>query len=202
MDEPTRILVERARDGDLSAAGGLFERYRTRLRRALGRMVAPAATTLSLDTEDVLQDATLAALHGIGRFEYRGEGSFLAWLLQTAKRELLHRVRAAHAQKRRGNRVSWSVAGEPQSPDASPSQLAIRGELEVRVQAAIERLPERERSALLLARYLDASTAEMQAELGLPTPGAARALLSRAQARLMRLLDDEPPPQRARERRE
>lgn len=192
MNEPTKILVERAQDGDTSAAGGLFERYRKRLRRALSRMVAPAAATLSMDTEDVLQDAILSALRGIQRFEYRGDGSFLAWLLQTAKHELMHRLRAARAQKRSGNRVTWSVAGEPPSPDASPSQLAMRDELEVRVQACIEKLPERERSALLLARYLEASAFEMQEELGLPTPGAARALLSRAQARLMRMLDDDP----------
>ena len=188
-NEPTRILVQRAKGGDGSAAGGLFERYRSRLRRALGRMVPRGHQGVPFDSEDVTQDAILQALRGIERFEYRGDGSFLAWLLQTARHELLHRLRAGRAQKRRGQHVSWSVAGDRASPEASPSQMAIGDELEQRVQACLERLPERERSAMLLTRYLDASAAEMQEELDLPTPGAARALLSRAQARLMRLLD-------------
>lgn len=190
MDESTKVLVARAQATDAAAAGALFERYRQRLRRALSRMVAPAAATLAVDTEDVMQDAILAALRGIGRFEYRGEGSFLAWLLQTARHELLHRQRAANAGKRAGKHTTWSQVGEPRSPDASPSQFAIHDELELKVQACLERLPERERTALLLARYLDAPATEIQHELSLPTPGAARALLSRAQARLARLLDE------------
>ena len=189
MHELTKVLVARAQAADAAAADSLFDRYRQRLRRALHRMVAPSAAALSIDTEDVMQDAILAALRGIGRFEYRGEGSFLAWLLQTAKHELLHRQRAANATKRAGRHTTWSQAGEPRSPDASPSEVAIHDELEAQVQACLERLPERERSVLLLARYLEAPTTEIQSELSLPTQGAARALLSRAQARLARLLD-------------
>lgn len=190
MDEPTKVLVARAQAADAAAAGSLFDRYRQRLRRALRRMVAPSAAALAIDTEDVMQDAILAALRGIDRFEYRGEGSFLAWLLQTARHELLHRRRAAHTKKRAGTHTTWSQVGEPRSPDATPSQVAMHDELEARVQACIERLPERERTVLLLARYLEAPTTEIQDELSLPTPGAARALLSRAQARLARMLDE------------
>ena len=139
MEEPTRILIARAQRRDGDAANTLFERYRRRLRRGLSRMVGPSLTVLSIDTEDLLQDAMLAALRGIDRFEYRGEGSFLAWLLQTARHELLHRARAANAKKRSGNHLTWSNAGEPRGDDASPSEIAIGNEVEAQIQRCIHR---------------------------------------------------------------
>lgn len=194
MDEPTQVLIERAQAADGDATNALFLRYRKRLRRGLSRMTAGTLATLSIESEDLLQDAMLAALRGIGSFEYRGEGSFLAWLLQTARHELLHRVRAANAKKRAGNHLSWSRTGEPRGDDASPSEVAIGNEVEVQIQRCVARLPERERTALVLARYLESSTDEIMRQMELPTPGAARALLSRAQARLARLLDEEGDP--------
>lgn len=188
MDEPTRFLVDRAQANDASAAGLLFERYRQRLRRALHRMVAPAAGALVIDTEDALQDAILAALRGIGRFEYRGDGSFLAWMLQTARREFLHRLRDAQAKKRTAPRQPWSDVGEPAGGGDTPSGVAMGKELEARIQACLAQMPERERSVLVLSRYLDSPTTEIQEELSLPSPGAVRALLARAQARLAKLL--------------
>ena len=48
--------------------------------------------------------------------------------------------------------------------------------------------PHREREIIVLKRYLELDTDEICAEMGLPTEGAVRALLSRAQARLSGLL--------------
>jgi RNA polymerase sigma factor (sigma-70 family) len=189
MDEPTRILVARAQGHDGQAAGALFERYRGRLRAALGRMLAGSALGAEADRDDLVQDAILSALRGIDRFEYRGQGSFLAWLLQTARNELLQRLRARGTRKRDGGARSLESVSEPRAAQATPSQIAAGHELEQRIQDCLERLPEHERTVLVLRRYLDAETQEIQEELDLPSAGAVRALLSRAQARLAQLLD-------------
>jgi len=192
MDEPTQILITRAQASDQAATGLLFERYQRRVRGALGRMVAGQRLPPGHDTDDLLQDAMLAALRGLQGFEYRGEGSFLAWLLQTARNELLQRLRAGNRKKRAGNHETWSRVGEPVNDDATPSQVAIGNELEDRVQACIEQLPDNQRTIIMLARYLDCSAAEIAEKMELPSQGAARAMLMRAQARLVRLLDTPP----------
>ena len=189
MDQPTRILVTRAQGRDPVAAGPLYERYRGRLRTALRRMFGSGPAGATLDSEDFTQDAILAALRAIDQFEYRGHGSFLAWLLQVARRQVLQHVRRLRRHKRQGGVERLATEVEPAAPDASPSELAAGNELEAVVLQCIERLEPRERQALLLRRYLDADAAEIQAELDLPTPGAARALLSRARTQLAIRLD-------------
>ena len=52
---------------------------------------------------------------------------------------------------------------------------------------------EKERDVIFLRRYLGLSTEEIRAELGLPTEGSVRALLSRAQARLASRLGEQAP---------
>ena len=61
------------------------------------------------------------------------------------------------------------------------------------MKRCLERLGEREREVIILRRYLDLSADEIQVEMKLPSPGAARALLSRAQAQLAAHLDRERP---------
>jgi RNA polymerase sigma factor (sigma-70 family) len=60
-----------------------------------------------------------------------------------------------------------------------------------RVREALQRLPDREREVIMLRRYMELDNEEICNELGLPTAGAVRALLSRAQARLSEMLADD-----------
>lgn len=192
MDEHTRTLILRAQARDPVAAEELFGRYRERLRAALRRLVRGRYAAFA-DSEDAVQDALLKALSKLDHFEYRGEGSFLAWLLRCAENEVLQRLRSLAAQKRdveRLHALGQSRVPEPAAGIASPSQVAGANELEERVRAGLEALPEREREVIFLRRYLALENEEIRVELGLPTEGAVRALLSRAQARLARWLEE------------
>jgi RNA polymerase sigma factor (sigma-70 family) len=192
VDAHTRTLIERAQARDPAAAEELFGRYRERLRAALKRLVRGRYAALA-DSEDAVQDALLKAFAKLERFEYRGEGSFLAWLLRCAENEVLQRLRALSARKRDAERVrsiDGSRTPELVSPEPSPSQIAGGNELEERVRAGLDALPEREREVIFLRRYLALENEEIRAELDLPTEGAVRALLSRAQARLARWLEE------------
>jgi len=195
MDDPevlcrTRTLVARAQAHDEQALAELFDLHREVLRRAIRRRLGDAWRRELLDSEDAVQEGIAAALRDLGRFEYDGQGSFLAWLLRVSERRVLERLRAARAQKRDPNRARpLDAAAAVESPDATPSEFATARETEFRLARCLEQLPEREREVIILRRYLDLTHEDIRFELGLPSNGAARALLSRAQAKLAALLD-------------
>ena len=192
LDDNTRNLVSRALDQDRDAIDLLFQRYRDRLRNALRKLIGPKYRLLMADSEDATHDAILSALKRLHQFEYRGEGSFLAWLLKGAEYEIVRRIRALETKKRTaiGGLVGIDENVEQMLPakDATPSQNHDESELAERVRVALQQLPDREREIIVLRRYLELDTPEICAEMGLPTEGAVRALLSRAQARLSGLL--------------
>jgi RNA polymerase sigma-70 factor (ECF subfamily) len=192
LDENTRSLVSRALQNDRDAVDVLFQRYRDRLRSGLRKLIGPKYRILMADSEDAAQDAILSALRRLHQFEYRGDGSFLAWLLKGAEFEVVRRIRALETQKRtaKGGIVQLDTeAGHVVADkDKSPSEALDEQELAERVRQALQQLPDREREVIVLRRYLELDTEEICAEMGLPTAGAVRALLSRAQARLAGLL--------------
>ncbi len=178
----SHVLVQRARQRDSAAIAALFDRYRDKLRLALRRKLGDNYRRALLDSEDAVQDGILAAISSLGQFEYRGSGSFLAWVLRVAEREVLQRVRAQQALMRdRRHQVNIEDVGDPVADIDSPSQVAQGHE--------IEQLGEREREVIVLRRYLALDANEIHVEMKLPSPGAARALLSRAQTQLAAMLD-------------
>jgi RNA polymerase sigma factor (sigma-70 family) len=192
LDDNTRNLVSRALDQDREAIDLLFTRYRDRLRNALRKLIGPKYRLLLADSEDATQDAILSALRRLHQFEYRGEGSFLAWLLKGAEYEIVRRIRAIETRKRTATGGLRALDDELEqavaTKDATPSQLHDESELAERIREALQQLPDREREIIVLRRYLELDTPEICAEMGLPSEGAVRALLSRAQARLSGLL--------------
>jgi RNA polymerase sigma-70 factor (ECF subfamily) len=193
--ENTRNLVARALSNDRAAVDILFQRYRERLRSGLRKLIGPKYRVLLADSEDATQDAILSALRRLSQFEYRGDGSFLAWLLKGAEFEVLRRVRAMETQKRSGQQrdvdLDTQMARMLPGDDRTPAEIVSEQEMAERVRDALQRLPDREREVIMLRRYLELDNEEICNELGLPTAGAVRALLSRAQARLSEMLADD-----------
>jgi len=192
LDDNTRNLVNRALEQDRDAIDLLFQRYRDRLRTALRKLIGPKYRVLMADSEDATQDAILSALRRLHQFEYRGDGSFLAWLLKGAEYEIIRRIRALETKKRsaEGGVLALEDGRAEMIPtrEATPTQVHDETELSERIREALQELPDREREIIVLRRYLELDTQEICAEMGLPTEGAVRALLSRAQARLAGLL--------------
>ncbi|MBX3464583.1 MAG: sigma-70 family RNA polymerase sigma factor [Planctomycetes bacterium] len=184
--------MSRALEQDREAIDQLFQRYRDRLRAALRKLIGPRYRLLLADSEDATQDAILSALRRLHQFEYRGDGSFLAWLLKGAEYEIRRRIRALDTRKRTATGGLTSLDADTEdrvaARDATPSQHHDEQELADRIQVALQQLPDREREIIVLRRYLELDTPEICAEMGLPSEGAVRALLSRAQARLSGLL--------------
>ena len=126
----SQILVKRALQNDSAAVGELYARYRDRLRLALRRRLGDQYRLAALlDSEDAVQDAILAAMSGLEKFEYRGTGSFLAWVLRVAETQMLQRLRAQRTEKRDpARKVPLEEAGDQPAADGSPSQVAQANE--------------------------------------------------------------------------
>jgi RNA polymerase sigma-70 factor (ECF subfamily) len=180
MDEAqsSLILVRRAHDGDQAAVNELFARYLPRLQRwAHGRL--PSWARGSLDTHDLVQDTFMQVLKRLDQFEPRHEGAFQGYLRQA----LFNRVRD---EIRRVQRRGPSDELDPDSPatDPSPLEQAIGQETLQRYEAALARLKDDDREAIILRVELGYPYSEIVTALGKPSVAAAHMAVSRALVRL------------------
>lgn len=181
--ETTASLLERVRGGDRDALNLLMERYLPLLERwAAGRL--PRWARHLADTGDLVQETLIRAFRNIEGFEPRGEGALLAYLRQSLRNRITDEVRA---QMRRPA-VSPMDAGHPDDA-ASPLELAVGSQLLERYEAALEQLRPAEREAIIARVELGYGYDELATALDKPTAGAARLAVTRALARLARLMD-------------
>ena len=175
--ESTIHVLERAREGDPSAARVLLERALPPLRRwTRGRL--PGYARAGLDTEDVVQDALLGTLKRAARFEHRTVGALQAYLREA----VVNRIRDLI----RGSRRRGIAVGVPEElPDAGPSALerAVLRENLDRFLAAMQRLRPADRQAIVWRVELGYSIDDIARRLGKSKPAAAMTV-SRAIARL------------------
>jgi len=133
MAEVDRALVERARDGDRDAVGGLFERYRLRV----VRFCLSYAPVTEADAHDITQEVFIRAFRGLGRL--RRPERFESWLFSIARRRCL-----THLKRARQRRDDLRRLAQERVPEATGDMEARRArELErTIVGEEIERLPD------------------------------------------------------------
>jgi RNA polymerase sigma-70 factor (ECF subfamily) len=183
-DEADDLLMQRAGAGDGAAFGLLVERHAGRARAMALRLTGNAA-----DADETLQEALLRAWRKAPTWRANdagaGTASFSTWLARVV-------VNLCIDRRRRPASLPLEVAGDP--PDRAPDierRIASR-ETSAAVAAAIDRLPDRQRAALLLCHFEAFSNAEAAAMLAVSI-GALEGLLVRARRSLRAMLE----PQRA-----
>jgi RNA polymerase sigma-70 factor, ECF subfamily len=128
---------------------------------------------------DLTQDAFVKAYRNYDTLEKPENAR--AWLYQIA-----HRVALDELRRRKIVRfLPWT--GESKGAAPSAEHLAMDLRLSGDLQRALERIPERQRAALLLAEIHDLTGVELAAALGV-SHVAARALLTRARESLRQAL--------------
>jgi RNA polymerase sigma-70 factor (ECF subfamily) len=181
--DSTFELIERVKGGDAEALDRIFERYLPALRRwASGRL--PRWTRDIMSTDDLVQETFIRAMKGINRFEMRHEGALHGYLRQA----IVNRVRD---EVRRGKRQPGLTELNDQHADrdATPLELAIGQEALQRYEAALGRLREEEREAIVARVEMGLGYQEIAEALGKPTAEAARMAVSRALMRLAREME-------------
>ena len=172
-------LVERVKQGDLTAFELLVRRHNQRLYRAIRSVLRSGE-----EVEDAMQDSYFAALKHIDQFQ--GRAQFGTWLLKIgineARARLRRRGRLVAIDDLPEGRSTTSAMGDQESV-RTPEQQVGSHELITLVEAAIDRLPDDYRQVLVL-RMVDAlDTAETAEVLGLGE-AAVRQRLHRAREML------------------
>jgi RNA polymerase sigma-70 factor, ECF subfamily len=168
-----RRLIADHLAGDPNAFTTLVRRHRDRL-----WAVALRTTGDPEDAADALQDALISALRGAAG--YRGDAAVTTWLHRVVINACLDRIR------RRQARPSIPLDGhEVQNRHDDHAATVIR----VDIRAALARLPEPQRVALILVDLEDMTIAEAAQVLEVPE-GTVKSRCSRARTSMAAMLRD------------
>jgi RNA polymerase sigma-70 factor (ECF subfamily) len=185
IDE-TLLLLRHVRNGDSGALSHLLEQYLPQLRAWASGRLPPDARRL-VDTDDLVQETLVRSLDRVRSFELHHEGALQGYL----RKVVLNQVRD-HARRLKRAPAPADLDGE--EPDRAPSPLdeVVGSELAERYEAAFNNLKPRDQRAIVLRMDLEYSYEDLAAALDIPSAGAARVVVSRALARLGRLMAEGP----------
>jgi len=191
------VLVDRAQAGDITALNELFGRYHDLMvnvaRRKLG-----AKLRAKEEADDLAQTTFREATRDFQRYEYRGEGSLLRWLVQILRNKIRDKAEFYSAGKRDMSRErstdaehdtgTEEVRGfEPESDDLSVTRQVQREEEFAILHEALADLSEDHRTAITLVFFRGLTLREAGERMGGRTEDAVRMLLRRAENRVREL---------------
>jgi RNA polymerase sigma-70 factor (ECF subfamily) len=188
-------LLDAARTGDESALAVLVERHRDRLERMV-RLRMDRRLQGRVDPADVVQEAYLA-IHGkFPKYCADSRLPFFLWLRLEVGQKLVdvHRFHLGTQMRDAGQEVSLHRGALPQVTSqslaehllgklTSASRTAMRAELKLRVQEALNSMDAHDREVLMLRHFEELSNVETAEVLGIK-PSAAVNRYVRALKRL------------------
>jgi RNA polymerase sigma-70 factor (ECF subfamily) len=193
-------LVERVRGGDRNALGELFEQYRSRLLR-LVRIRMDRRVAGRIDPADVLQEAYLEATSRIDEYFREPKTSLFLWLrFLTVQQLIRHHRRHLGVQARGAGRelslhhatlpgaTSADLAAQLLGKYTTPSQAAIRAELKMRLEDALNAMEPIDREVLAMRHFEQLTNVEVAEVLSIKESAASNRYV-RAVKRLKEILD-------------
>jgi RNA polymerase sigma-70 factor (ECF subfamily) len=192
-------LLKRAAAGDQHAVNDLFNLYRDRL-RAMVRLRLNRRLQGRVDPSDVLQEAYLEICKHFADYVRAPTLPFFLWLRHITGQKLIavHRQHLGARMRDADREVSLHRGALPQASSVSlaaqllgrlstPSQAALRAELQMRVQEALNSMDPIDREVLALRHFEMLSNAETAQVLGLKKSAASNRYI-RALERLKEIL--------------
>ena len=193
-------LLERAVDGDRQALASLFDQYRRRLRQMV-RLRLDRRLQGRVDPSDVVQEAYLDVSQQFDSYvKKHKEMSFFLWLrLMTGQRMMrLHRQHLGAAMRDASREMCLRTGALPHATSlslaehllgryTSVSRAAMRTEMQLKLQEAINGMEDLDREIIALRHFEELSNNEV-AEILQLTKSAASNRYVRAMARLQQVL--------------
>jgi RNA polymerase sigma-70 factor (ECF subfamily) len=177
-------LLDAAKGGDEPALAVLVERHRDRLERMV-RLRMDRRLQGRVDPADVVQDAYLAVRGKFPQYSADPRLPFFLWLRLEVGQKLVdvHRFHLGTKMRDAGQEISLYRGALPQVTSLSlaehllgklttASQAAMRVELKLRVQEALNSMDPHDREVLMLRHFEQLSNAEAAQVLGIK-PAAA-----------------------------
>ncbi len=180
-------LLRAAQGGDRTALDALLRAHVDQVHALCRRLCGNED-----DAEDATQDALLAVVRGLPRFD--GRSAFSTWVHRIATNtcldQLRRRSRRPHVVRSigapdRDHPAGAAAALEPADGHPGPDQRVPE---RLAIDEALAALPEEFRVAVVLRDQLGLDYAEIAEVLGVP-PGTVRSRIARGRARLAQLLE-------------
>jgi RNA polymerase sigma-70 factor, ECF subfamily len=201
--DDTAELLRAAGSGDTASLGMLLDRDRDRLRRMVALRLDRRLQG-RIDPSDVIQEAQVEAARRLGEYLANPTMPFFLWLRLITGQKLtqLHRQHLGTQMRDAGREVSLFRQHLPEATSAAladhllgrltdPPSAAVRAEVKVRLQEALNCMDAADREVLTLRHFEQLSTAEAAAELGISEEAAKKRHL-RAVKRLRDILRELP----------
>jgi RNA polymerase sigma-70 factor (ECF subfamily) len=201
--EETLQLLRRATQGDDRALGDLLARHRDRL-RLMVRLRLDRRLQGRIDPSDVIQEAYLEAAERFGDYARDQPMPFFLWLrfLTAQKLLVLHRQHLGTKARDAAREVSLYRGALPEASSAvlaaqlvghrtTPSEAAMRAEMQIRLQEALNSMDPIDREVLALRHFEQLTNGETARVLGL-RESAASQCYARALLRLKEILTSLP----------
>src|SRR5215471_12934630 len=196
-------LLRRLQAGDERAPGELFQHYRARLRQMV-RLRLDRRLQGRVDPSDVLQEAYLDIARRAPEYAANPGMPLYLWLRFLTGQRLvaLHRHHLGAQMRDAGCEVSLHRGAIPQASSASlaaqllgrltsPTQAAIRAEMQLRLQEVLNSMDPIDREVLVLRHFEELSNSETAEVLGIQKSAASNRYV-RALKRLKEILSSIP----------
>lgn len=180
--DPDAALMLRVKQGDTAAFTALVEKYQQPVLNLAWRTLRDAT-----EAEDLAQATFVQAWKSAPRYE--PSARFSTWLFTIARNLCLNEIRrrsrhpAESLDQTRENAEDQPLHQVADRRVAAAPEDLLRGELELKVDAALAALPENQRTALLLCRQEELSYEEIAVVLGCSL-SATKSLIHRARETL------------------
>lgn len=177
-------LLKAAAGGDVRAQEDLFSRYRDRLKRMVHLRLSRRLQG-RVDDSDVVQESLLEIARKLPDYLSNPQAPFFLWLrhLTGLKLTEIHRRHLGTQLRDADREVSLHRGGLPEADSVSlaahllgkltsPSQAAIKAEMRIHVQEALNSMDAIDREVLALKHFEQLSTTEIAHVLGMSKAGA------------------------------
>lgn len=147
--------IRQSREGQAEAFTALVHQHQRMIHSLTYRMTGSIA-----EAEDLAQEAFIRAWQNLSSFQ--GDSKFSTWLCRIAMNVCLNWRNREN--RRTGIHQIWAneTLNDPSHPEAAPASR----DLNQRVQSALNRLPAKQRAAIVLTVYEELSHAEAADTLG------------------------------------
>lgn len=166
-------LIRRARRGEPEAIRELYRRHAGRVHAVARRLVGEEE-----GAGDCAQEAWIRILDGLEGF--RGDAALSSWIHRIAVNASLDWLRREGPRREREDPLPDSLPDRPRGRDVL---------LASRIEAALDRVPDRQRIVLVLHDVEGWTHGDIAEALGV-APGTSKSQLHRARARMREILPD------------
>ena len=167
-EDADEALVRRCRTGDTNAYGQLVARHDKRIYALVARVLGPAAT--ADDVDDVAQDVFVQAWRALPKF--RQDARFSTWLYRIAANMAIkewHRIKRRAASSVPEEELPATVREALAELSPGPADLAETKARDAALRTAIDKLPEKQRTVILLHYFEDYTCEDIGALLDCST---------------------------------